>query len=167
MQGPLLANYSQSFIEQLRNASSPYAYSTAGAKRRLSFEDKSRLQRFLLWLQLAVKKRMLWGEAAARRRRKHAVILHHCCQNCSSQRMQSILVLANAQMHTTGSQKSAGNFAHDIKHASTGKGSTCQENKVVSDQLPSEIGQKLLMHEQGFANHSASHECLRAHCSTG
>ena len=70
MQGPLLANYSQSFIEQLRQASSPYAYSTMGTKRRLSFEDKSRLQRFLVWLQLTVKKRMPWGAAAVQRRRR-------------------------------------------------------------------------------------------------
>ena len=70
MQGPLLANYSQSFIEQLRHASSPYAYSTVGAKKRLSFEDKSRLQRFLVWLKLTVKKRMPLGAAAVHRRRR-------------------------------------------------------------------------------------------------
>ena len=75
MQGPLLANYSQSFIEQLRNAALPYSSnSTVGLKRRLQFEDNSSLQRFLVWLKLTVKKRLPWGEAAAHHKRKHLVI---------------------------------------------------------------------------------------------
>ena len=83
-QGPLLANYSQSFIEQLRNASSPYANSTAGLRRQLPFEDKSRLQRFLVWLNLALKKRMPWGAAAAQCKRKHVVICQpHHSLSCS------------------------------------------------------------------------------------
>lgn len=76
MQGPLLANYSHSFIEQLRSASLPYANSTAGAKRQLPFEDKSRLQRFWVWLKLTVKKQMPWGEAAAQRKQKLWVTLY-------------------------------------------------------------------------------------------
>lgn len=72
MQGPLLANYSQSFIEQLRNASLPYANSSVGLKQRLHFEDNSRLQRFLVWLKLAVK-RISWGAAAAHHKRKDLV----------------------------------------------------------------------------------------------
>ena len=75
MQGPLLANYSHSFIEQLRNASVPYGNSTAGPKRQLPFEDKSRLQRFWVWLKLTVKKQLPWGEAAAQRKRKLVVML--------------------------------------------------------------------------------------------
>ena len=75
MQGPLLANYSQSFIEQLRNASLPYSSkSTVGLKRRLQSEDNSSLERFLVWLKLTVKKRLPWGEAAAHHKRKHLVI---------------------------------------------------------------------------------------------
>lgn len=73
MQGPLLANYSQSFVEQLRNASMPYANSTVGLKRRLQFEDSSRLQSFLVWLKLTAKKRMLWGAAAEHHKRKQLV----------------------------------------------------------------------------------------------
>ncbi|KAL3135227.1 hypothetical protein ABBQ38_006306 [Trebouxia sp. C0009 RCD-2024] len=73
MQGPLLANYSQSFIEQLRNASLPYANSSVGLKQRLHFEDNSRLQRFLVWLKLAVK-RISWGAAAAHHKRKDLVL---------------------------------------------------------------------------------------------
>ena len=85
MQGPLLANYSHSFIEQLRSASLPYANSTAGAKRRLPFEDKSRLQRLWVWLKLTVKKQMPWGEAAAHRKQKlwvmfHPTIISHFCR---------------------------------------------------------------------------------------
>ncbi len=72
-QGPLLANYSQTFIEQLRAASSPYAYSTGGAKRRLAFSDESRLQRLTMWLRVTLKKRMPWGAAGAYRRRKFVV----------------------------------------------------------------------------------------------
>lgn len=73
MQGPLLANYSQSFIDQLRNASLPYANSSVGLKQRLNFEDNTRLQRFMVWLKLAVKKKMLWGAAAAHHKRKQLV----------------------------------------------------------------------------------------------
>ncbi|KAL3158747.1 hypothetical protein ABBQ32_011475 [Trebouxia sp. C0010 RCD-2024] len=73
-QGPLLANYSQSFVEQLRNASMPYANSTAGLKRRLQYQDSSRLQSFLVWLKLTVKKRMLWGAAGEHHRRKQLVL---------------------------------------------------------------------------------------------
>lgn len=76
MQGPLLANYSHSFIEQLRNASHPYANSSAGLKRQLPLEGKSRLQRMWVWLQLTLKKRMPWGEAAAQRKRKLTVTSH-------------------------------------------------------------------------------------------
>ena len=73
LQGPLLANYSQSFIEQLRTASSPYAYSTGAAKRRLSLFHESRLQRFIMWLSLTFKKGMPLGAAAGQRRQKSAV----------------------------------------------------------------------------------------------
>jgi hypothetical protein len=76
LQGPLLANYSQSFIEQLRAASSPYAYSTGGAKRRLSFSHESRLQRLIMWLSLTFKRGIPLGAAAAQRRQKSAV---SCC----------------------------------------------------------------------------------------
>lgn len=76
LQGPLLANYSQSFIEQLRAASSPYAYSTGGAKRRLSFSHESRLQRLIMWLSLTFKRGVPLGAAAAQRRQKSAV---SCC----------------------------------------------------------------------------------------
>ena len=70
MQGPLLANYSQSFIEQLRAASSPYSPSTAGARRRLPFAQESHLQRLSMWLSVTFKQRLPWGAAAAQRRRK-------------------------------------------------------------------------------------------------
>ncbi len=73
LQGPLLANYSQSFIEQLRTASSPYAYSTGAAKRRLSFSHESRLQSLIMWLNLTFKKGVPLGPAAAQRRQKSAV----------------------------------------------------------------------------------------------
>ena len=73
LQGPLLANYSQSFIEQLRTASSPYAYSTGAAKRRLSLSHESRLQRFIMWLSLTFKKGIPLGAAAGQRRQKSAV----------------------------------------------------------------------------------------------
>ncbi len=73
LQGPLLANYSQSFIEQLRTASSPYAYPTAVAKRRLSFSHESRLQRFIMWLSLTFKKGVPLGPVAVQRRQKSAV----------------------------------------------------------------------------------------------
>ncbi|DBA66841.1 TPA: hypothetical protein ACH3X2_001975 [Trebouxia sp. C0005] len=73
-QGPLLANYSQSFIEQLRAASSPYAYSTGGAKRRLSFSHESRLQRLIMWLSLTFKRGVPLGAAAAQRRQKSAIL---------------------------------------------------------------------------------------------
>ncbi len=76
LQGPLLANYSQSFIEQLRTASSPYAYSTGAAKRRLSFSHESRLQSFIMWLSLTFKRGVPLGAAAAQRRQKSAV---SCC----------------------------------------------------------------------------------------
>ena len=73
LQGPLLANYSQSFIEQLRSASSPYAYSTGAAKRRLSFSHESRLQSLIMWLSLTFRKGVPLGAAAAQRRQKSAV----------------------------------------------------------------------------------------------
>ncbi|KAL0044703.1 hypothetical protein WJX82_006155 [Trebouxia sp. C0006] len=73
-QGPLLANYSQSFIEQLRTASSPYAYSTGAAKRRLSFSHESRLQSFIMWLSLTFKRGVPLGAAAAQRRQKSAIL---------------------------------------------------------------------------------------------
>ena len=92
MQGPLLASYSPSFIEQLRNASLPYAQSTAGLKRQLPFEDKSRLQRFWVWLKLTVKKQMPWGEAAAQRKRKLWVMFHPTTvsQFCSPHRLVAV-----------------------------------------------------------------------------
>ena len=90
MQGPLLANYSQSFIEQLRAASSPYAYSTGGAKRRLAFAQDSRLQRVSMWLSVTVKRAMPWGASAAYRRRKFAVsslcLLQHSTCTCTEER---------------------------------------------------------------------------------
>ena len=73
MQGPLLADYSQSFIEQLRAASSPYSPSTAGARRRLPFAQESHLQRLSMWLSVTFKQRLPWGAAAAQRRRKFMV----------------------------------------------------------------------------------------------
>lgn len=72
-QGPLLANYSQSFIEQLRAASSPYGYSTAGNRRRLSFSHESRLQRLFMWISVTFKRGSPLGAAATHRRRKFAV----------------------------------------------------------------------------------------------
>lgn len=87
LQGALLANYSQNFIEQLRAASpyrapspykpsSSYSFSTRGPKpsrRRLTwtspFSQGSRALALLMYLKRTVQKAWPWGAAADYRRR--------------------------------------------------------------------------------------------------